>query len=45
MFYCCYLFWPAAQRLRKGTTSELKVDMKKGDKKDKKGGKMNETVS
>lgn len=33
----------AAQRLRKGTTSELKVDMKKGDKKDKKGGKMNET--
>ena len=33
------------KRLRKGTTSETKVDSKKGDKKDKKGGKIPESVS
>lgn len=33
------------QRLRKGTTSETKVDTKKGDKKDKKTAKMSDTVS
>ena len=33
------------QRLRKGTTSETKADVRKGDKKDKKAPKISETVS
>ena len=33
------------KRLRKGTTSETKADSRKGDKKDKKGGKIPESVS
>ncbi|KAJ7348749.1 hypothetical protein OS493_039287, partial [Desmophyllum pertusum] len=33
------------KRLRKGTTSETKADSKKGEKKDKRGAKLSETVS